>query len=61
MTVFSVSPLVLRAAALEHNVAQFAGDLMVTHEGKFVINGRLATLNEAIVTCGRYNLAQAAA
>ena len=57
----SVSPLTLRAYAVEHNIAQCAGDLVVTCEGKFVVNGRFATLNEAIMACGRYNLAQAAA
>ncbi len=56
----TTSPLQLRSYAMECGVAQFAGDLMVTCDGKFVIKGRYATLNEAIMACGRYNLAQAA-
>jgi len=51
----STSPAALRAYALEHNCFQFAGELEVTNDGKFVIKGRIATLNEAIMACGRYD------
>jgi hypothetical protein len=54
----STSPSELRAYALAHNCSRFAGDLEVTCDGKFVVKGRLATLNEAIMACGRYNLQQ---
>jgi hypothetical protein len=58
MFVPSTSPMALRARALEHNGYQFAGDLEVTNDGKFVIKGRYVTLNEAIMACGRYDLQQ---
>ena len=58
MFVPTTSPSVLRARALEHNCSQFAGDLEVTNEGKFVIKGRYVTLNDAIRACGRYDLQQ---
>ena len=57
----TTSPLQLRSYALEHNIARFAGDLEVTCDGKFVISGRFVTLNEAMMACGRYDLARAAA
>jgi len=52
----STSPIALREQAMEWNCSRFAGDLEVTNEGKFVIKGRFATLNEAIMACGRYDL-----
>jgi len=55
----STSPSTLRAYALEHNITEIRGDLTVTNDGKFIIEGRLATLNQAIVACGRYDLSQA--
>jgi hypothetical protein len=56
----STSPSALRSYALEHNVCVIRGALTVTCDGMFVIKGRKATLNEAIVSCGRYDLSQAA-
>jgi hypothetical protein len=58
MFVPSTSPSALRAYALEHNISTSRGPLTVTCDGKFVIKGRFATLNEAIVACGRYDLSQ---
>jgi hypothetical protein len=54
----STSPSALRAYALEHNISEVRGDLTVTNDGRFVIKGRLASLNQAIVACGRYDLQQ---
>ena len=56
MFVPSTSPSALRAYSLEHNISSVCGDLTVTNDGKFVIKGRLATLNQAIAACGRYDL-----
>jgi hypothetical protein len=54
----TTSPSILRAYALEHNITEIRGDLTVTNDGKFIVKGRLATLNQAIVACGRYDLRQ---
>jgi hypothetical protein len=61
MTTFtpSTSPIALRAYALEHNISSTRGTLTVTCDGMFVIKGRRATLNEAIMACGRYDLSLA--
>jgi hypothetical protein len=54
------SPLQLRRAATETGTTMVAGPLTVTPEGMFVIAGRKATLNEAIMACGAFNKKQGA-
>ena len=54
------SPLQLRSEAIQTGNTMFAGALTVTPEGMFVIKGRKATLNEAIMACGAFNKKQAA-
>ncbi len=54
----TTSPLQLRAAAVEFGIAQFAGALTVTCDGEFIIKGRRATLNEAIMACGAFDKKQ---
>ena len=53
-----VSPLQLKALALESGMSQFYGPLTVTFDGVFIIKGRKVTLNDAILAVGRHWKAQ---
>jgi hypothetical protein len=49
-----VSPSELKAYAIKHKTTEIYGPLTVTSEGMFVIKGRKASLNDAIIAIGRH-------
>jgi hypothetical protein len=55
------SPTALRQLAIETGSCYVRGDLTVTPEGLFVLKGRKATLNEAIIYLGGLSLREQAA
>lgn len=56
-----VSPLQLKAQAVETGTTVFYDGLQVTPEGKFCICGRICTLNEAIMYLGNRAVTRAKA
>ena len=60
MFVAFTSTTALRDSAMERSASASLGPLTVACDGRTAARGRLATLSEAIVACGRYDLRQAA-